>query len=127
MHINKLSLSVLQQGLAICKFESSAPIPEWINGGFYSVTKTSSELSIVCEESRIPKGVDAAKGWRAFKIEATLDLSLTGILESLLHPLAVAEISVFAISTHDTDYVLVRVEKFDEAMKVLKQFCDVKS
>lgn len=124
----KLSLSVLPRRLAICRLGKDDPIPGWLTKGgeFFSITRTLDELSIVCEESVVPAEVRAEKGWRAFKIEGPLDLSLTGILASLTSPLAAAEISVFAISTSDTDYLLVKSERLEEAIAALKKFVNVR-
>ena len=120
-----LTLSVLPEVLAICRLERDAVLPEWagadiVTGGFVSITRTSDELSIVCEESAVPSGVKADRGWRALKIKGPLDLSLTGVLASIAAPLAEAKINIFAIATFDTDYVLVKAVKLDHAIEVLR-------
>ena len=101
-------------------------IPAWALGGdFYSVTKTDEELSIVCDASAIPSDAEAnlktEKNWRALKVQGPLDFALTGILAKLTEPLATAKISIFAVSTFDTDYILVKSETLDRAVEVLKQ------
>lgn len=122
----KLSLSVLPQKLAVCRLGKGARIPAWAQGGgFFSITKTEDELSIVCAQERVPKKIKAEKEWRAFKVEGSLDFSLTGILASLANPLAKASISIFAISTFDTDYLLVKADKLQRAIKILSRFCNI--
>lgn len=122
-----LRLSVLPQTFAICRLEKTARIPEWALRGsqFSSITASSEEISIVCDESVVPPDVKSVKGWRAFKVEGELDLSMTGVVASLTAPLAEAGISVFTLSTYDTDYLLVKTEKFEDAVKVLSGFCEV--
>ena len=123
-----LSLSILAQHFAICRLGKNAQIPAWVSesSGFLSITRTEEELSIVCEEDAVPSDVKAEKGWRAFKVNGILDFSMTGVLASLLNPLSAAKISIFAISTYDTDYLLVKSEKLSEAIRVLGEFCKVK-
>ncbi len=122
-----LRLSVLPQTLAICKLERTAPIPEWAlrDSRFSSVTVSSEEISIVCEESAVPPDVKSVKGWRAFKVEGELDFSMTGVIASLTAPLAEAGISVFTLSTYNTDYLLVGTGRYEDAVRVLSAFCEV--
>ncbi len=87
--------------------------------GFFCVTQTADELSIVCEEARVPDGVRVEKDWVALKLEGPFPFSLTGVLSSFLQPLATAEIPIFAVATFDTDYVLMKREKLEEAIKAL--------
>ena len=115
-----LTLSVLPETLAICRLDRETAIPVWTTGKFVSITRTSDELSIVCDERAVPSGVKADRGWRALKIEGPLDLALTGVLASIAVPLAEAKINIFAISTFDTDYVLVKAEKLNRALGVLR-------
>ncbi len=121
-----LKLSVMPDRFAICRLDSSADMASLdIQGDFFSITKTKEELSIVCLESQAPSNVQAEKGWRGLKVEGPLDFSLTGILASLSQPLAKAKISIFAISTYDTDYILVKEDKLQNAIEVLETFCRV--
>ncbi len=115
-----LTLSVLPEPLAICRLEREASVPDWTTGGFVSITRTRDELSIVCDERAVPSGVKTDRGWRALKIEGPLDLALTGVLASIAVPLAEAQINIFAISTFDTDYVLVKADRVAEAIGVLR-------
>jgi hypothetical protein len=120
--VTELTLSILPGVFAICKFDRDARIPDWADsGGFVSITRTSDELSIVCPQVRVPEEINCEKGWRCIKVEGPLDLSLTGILSSLATPLADAGIGVFAISTYDTDYLLVQSESLERAARVLSQ------
>lgn len=97
---------------------ASAEAPK-VEGGFFSVTRTSAETSIVSIESAVPAGVPAERGMRALEVEGPLDFSLTGILAGLSATLAEAEVPIFAISTYDTDYLLIRDELLDLAIKAL--------
>ena len=104
-----LTIQVLDQRLAICRLAGDAAVPDWCpKGSFVSITRTPDELSLVCEEVLVPEELDAERNWRALKVKGPLDFSLTGILASLITPLAKAGIPVFAISTYDTDYILVK-------------------
>lgn len=115
-----LTLSILPGPLAICRLAPAEPIPAWaLLGGFFSVTRTADELSIVCPQERVPPQVQAERGWRALKVTGPLDFALTGILAGLSGVLAGAGISLFAISTYDTDYVLVKIEKLEGARAAL--------
>jgi hypothetical protein len=117
-----LTLSLLPDSYAICRLNRDAPIPEWAAArAFLSITRTGDELSVVCAEIDVPPGVKSDRGWRCLKVEGPLDLSLTGVLASLANPLAEARIGIFAISTFDTDYVLVKDKNLSRAVEVLVQ------
>lgn len=122
-----LTLSILSLPLAIVRLDPSSKIPAWSLEGrqFFSITKTIEELSIVCEEDHVPENVKVEKGWRGLKVEGPLDFGLTGILSSLAQPLAEAKISIFAISTFDTDYILIKKENLQKAIAVLETFCKI--
>ena len=116
----KLTLSVLEGNYAICKLSPGERTPDWAGRGeFWSVTRTREELSVVCAEANIPEAVNGDKGWRSLKVHGPLDFSLTGVIVSLARPLAEAGVSVFVISTYDTDYLLVKKEGLDRALAVL--------
>jgi len=115
-----LNLSLLPGTFAICRLGPEASIPDWaVSGKFSSITRTSDELSIVCAGVNVPEEVKADRGWCCFKVEGPLDLSLTGVLASLADPLAQARINIFALSTFDTDYLLVKEDKVSQAAEVL--------
>ena len=88
--------------------------------GFVSVTRTADELSVVCPGEAVPSSVRAEHGFRVLKIDGPLDFSLTGILAAVAGPLADAGISIFAVSTYDTDYVLVKAKDLNQAVAVLQ-------
>jgi hypothetical protein len=90
-------------------------------GDFYSITRTKKELSLVCSQEFVPVGVQCEKGWRCILVSGSLDFSLTGILASLTNSLAEAGISVFAISTFDTDYLLVKADNLKRAVLKLEE------
>ncbi len=115
-----MNLNLFEKTYVICRLPPDSPIPEWsMSSGFFSITRTIEEFSIVCEMGLVPEGVKAESGWRIFQVEGTLDFSLTGILASIANPLADAKVSIFAISTFDTDYVLVKQESLEKAREAL--------
>ena len=109
----------------MCRLASDARIPAWaLEGGFFCVVRTRDELSIVCDEDsckkdRMPDGALAERGWVALKLEGPFPFTMTGVLASFLQPLAEAQIPIFAISTFDTDYVLIKREKLEQAVVAL--------
>lgn len=128
MDKSEIVLSALAQRFAICRLPKDVEIPGWAtdSSAFNSVTRTSEEISIVCDEASVPADVKAVKGWRAFMVQGPLDLSMTGVIASLTSPLAAVGISVFTLSTYDTDYLLVKSESYEEAVKVLSGFCEIR-
>lgn len=118
--MHALTLSVLPGTFAICRFDADASIPSWVTTrDFVSITRTRDELSIVCAQRDVPAAIRCERDWRALKVDGTLDFALTGILASLAAPLADAGISIFAISTYDTDYLLVKEMNLPRAVQVL--------
>jgi len=108
--------------LAICKLPPSAPWPGWLpQTGFVSVTRATDELSIVCPVDCLPTGQEADRDWQAMEIEGPLDLSLVGILATLAGQLAAANLCVFVISTHDTDYILFKQDSRDRVLETLNR------
>ena len=106
---------------SILKLASDAKIPEWaLQSDFFSISKSSEELSIVCQEKLVPININANKSWSLIKVIGPLDFSLTGILNLITQPLAEEKISIFAISTFDTDYLLVKQDRSEKAVAVLK-------
>lgn len=118
----QLKLTLLKDRLAICRLMPGEAIPEWASsdGGFYSVTRTADELSIVCAENAVPPGIRCERGWRIFAIEGPFDFAATGVVVSAATPLARAGVPIFAISTFDTDYVLVKQEHAENAVRTLE-------
>jgi uncharacterized protein len=115
-----LDLTLLPDALAVCRLPAGAEAPAWLDGEvFASVTRTPEETSVVCRAEVVPPDVRVETGWRALRVAGPLDFALTGVLLSLLEPLAVAGVSVFALSTFDTDVLLVREAALDDALAAL--------
>jgi uncharacterized protein len=123
-----LTLLTLKDSFAVCRLSPESEVPLWLlKEPFFCATRTADELSILLSETALAKqntethSWKVEGGWRALKVLGPLDFSLTGILSSLAAPLAVAGISIFALSTYDTDYVLVRSETLQAACAVLSK------
>lgn len=116
-----LLLKILPARLAICRLPTDALLPDWLAGGpLWAAAHTAEELSLVCEAASVPAGVRSEGPWSALKVDGPLDFALTGILASLAGPLASAGVSLFALSTFDTDYILVREERLADAVAALE-------
>jgi hypothetical protein len=116
----RLELNLLPERFAISRLAPTAPLPAWATqGAFYSVTRTCDELSIVAEEFRVPAGTQSQTGWRVLKVHGPFLLSEVGVMASLTAPLADARISLFVVSTFDTDYLLVTQEQLASAVVAL--------
>jgi hypothetical protein len=121
-----LSLTLLVQPgeLAVVRQPPDAHVPPWaftaVPGTIWSMTRTDEELSLVRAAEAVPSDARAERGWRALRIAGTIDFALTGVLASVLAPLGEAAISIFAVSTYDTDYVLVREHALSAAVDVLR-------
>ena len=116
-----VTLDVLPGRLAVCRLASDAPLAPWMGEGpLTSVTRTDAELSVVCAEAAVPEGVRAEAGWRALRVRGPLAFELTGVLAALAAPLAEAGIPIFALSTFDTDVLLVEAERLAEAVGALR-------
>ncbi|MEK6266864.1 MAG: ACT domain-containing protein [Clostridium sp.] len=115
-----LTMKLLTERFGVCRLDKTELIPEWAkNSSFYSITKTLDELSIVCSQDNIPSNIKCERNWRTLKIEGPLDFSLIGILSSISTLLAQNGISIFAISTYDTDYILVKDKDIVNTINVL--------
>jgi hypothetical protein len=115
-----LVLTTTPETLTICRLAPGAELPAWAMAGpFCSITITPDELSIVVEKECVPAGIRAEGTWRALKIAGPIPLSAVGILASVAEPLARARINLFAISTFDTDYVLVASDRLEDARLAL--------
>lgn len=118
---HSLTLLVHDEVLAIARLDATSAIPPWAwSHPIAAVARTPAELSIVCSASAVPPDVRAQVPWRALEVAGPLDFGLTGVLHALSAPLAAAGISVFAVSTYDTDYVLVRAADLDRASAALR-------
>ena len=118
--LQALTLTILVETFVVSKLDKGAPIPNWASsGGWWSVTRTDDELSVVCSEALVPADVISNRGWKCLRVSGPLDFALTGVLASLLKPLAEPRISVFSVSTFDTDYLLVKTESLAAAARLL--------
>jgi hypothetical protein len=117
-----LHLILLSDTFAICRLAPDAAIPPWATAGsLFSITRTNDELSVVCLQALVPEKVQSERGWRCLRVAGAMDFSQVGILASLVGPLAESSISVFAISTFDTDYLLVKQADLEKATTALRQ------
>ena len=121
----QLNLTVLPEELSVVRYAVEAIVPKWIfqSGSFWNIMKICDELSVVCETSKIPTDetyVKIESGFRAIKVEGPLDFALTGILSELIRPLAAHEISIFALSTYDTDYILVKDVTLERTVELFR-------
>ncbi len=118
---NELHLSLLDGHVSVCRLDPTSEIPDWaITGGFFSITRTDDELSIVCAEGSVPEDIRHEGGWRVLKLKGPFEFSEVGVLASVVGPLAEAGVSVFAVSTYDTDFVLVKEEQLEAAAAALR-------
>ena len=111
-----LELRLLPAVFAVCRLDPVAPVPD----GFWSVTRTDDELSVICVEDAVPEGAVVQRGWRALQVVGPLDFALTGVAAALTAPLAEAQVSVLPIATYDTDYLFVRDETLSRAVAALE-------
>ncbi len=115
-----LLLNLLPGRYSVCRLAADAEIPAWVQyGDFFSITRTAAELSLVCGEAVVPAGIRCEPGWRALRLEGPFAFDQIGILTAVLAPLARAGVSVFALSTFDTDYVLVKEHLLERARSAL--------
>ena len=111
-------LKKLEFDLTVCKLRSEKDLD--LSKSFYFIGRTNDELSLVCRTEDTPAAVTAREdGWKGFYILGPLDFSLVGILAKIAGILAEAGISIFAVSTYNTDYILIKADQFDRAVTVL--------
>jgi hypothetical protein len=115
-----MRLTLLPPRFAVCRLPASAAIPSWPSGAFVSISRTAEELSIVCEEASVPADALAERGWRCLKLEGPIPFATIGVAAALTKALADARISVFFVSTYDTDYVLVPAASLEPALAALR-------
>jgi hypothetical protein len=117
----RFKLRVMPGFFAIVRLAADTPLPSWATAGdFFSVTRTSEELSVVCRANQVPSSLAAETEWRALKVQGPFALSEIGVLAALAAPLADAKVSLFAVSTFDTDYLLVSDKKLSAATTALR-------
>ena len=120
MNAQNIRLKRLPWALTVCKAASTADID--LNAGFYFIGRTDEELSLVCRTEDAPDNATARDdGWRGFRVQGTLDFGLVGILAGLSTVLAESGVGIFAVSTYDTDYILVKAEDWDRAAEALSR------
>jgi len=112
-------LELLPATFAIFRLGAAAQVPEWATGEFVSITRTPDELSIVCPQGNAAEGTQHEPGWRCLRVAGPLDFSMVGVIASLTGALAAASISVFVVSTFDTDYLLVKEGDLKAAVESL--------
>ena len=116
-----LTLQLIPGEFAVCRLPSTEPVPAWAGSAvFSSVTRTADELSIICPAAPVPAGIKAERGWRLLKVAGPLDFGAVGILAAVTAPLASAGISLLSLGTFDTDYVLVKADRLDDALRSLE-------
>lgn len=116
-----LALQLVAGELAVCRLSPDAPVPAWAGSGdFSTVTRTADELSIICPAAQVPAGVKHEAGWRLLKFQGPFDFGAVGVLASVTAPLAAARVSLLAVATFDTDYVLIKASQLDPALTALR-------
>jgi len=121
-HRHELKYRWLTTPYAIIRLAPDAPIPDWATKGeFTSITRTADELSIVCPVGNLPADVSSTHRWICLKLEGPFPFSMTGVLLSFIEPLSNDHVPIFAISTYDTDYVLIEEEHVGHAMEALRE------
>lgn len=121
---HRLKFRQLLGTYAIVRLAPDAPIPNWATkGDFTSITRTADELSIVCPAVNLPRDIDAGPRWMCLKLEGPFPFFETGVLLSFIEPLSTNSVPVFAISTYDTDYVLVQEEYMGRVRDLLGEAC----
>lgn len=117
-----LHLVELPDTLAVCRISLDSELEMWfLSEPFFVMLRGDDTLTIVCSQERVPQEVQQERGWRALKIEGSFDFAETGILESVLKPLAEAGLGIFAVSSFETDYVLVKERDFEVARRLLEE------
>lgn len=118
----RMNLLILDGIFGICKIDANAPIPAWATtNDFLSITRTAQELSVVCRQNVVPEGIVCERGWRCLRVAGAIPFAAVGVLCSLITPLAESGISVFAVSTFDTDYLMVKENRLQTAIVVLQK------
>lgn len=121
MSAQNLKFRQLAGSYAIVQFAAEAIVPEWATKGeFTSITRTPAELSVVCPTDNLPAYVHSPHRWICLKLEGPFPFSQTGVLLSFIEPLSSNHVPIFAISTYDTDYVLIQ-EGFEWALDLLQR------
>ncbi|MEE1658188.1 ACT domain-containing protein [Microvirga sp. CF3062] len=115
-----LTLSLLADPYAVCRFPTGTPVRSPEPGGFSLLVQAVEETTLVCPLHQVPSEAETDAGWRCLRIAQSFDFGVPGILSSVLEPLARAGIGIFATSTFSTDYVLVKEQDADRAVEALR-------
>lgn len=128
MTSRSLTLETLPGLYAVCRLDAAAELPPWAlvpakarPGGLVSITRSEAELSVVCPQSQVPSSARAERDWRCLRVIGPLGFGMTGILASLASPLASTGVSIFVVSTYDTDYLLVQQRDENRARHALER------
>jgi uncharacterized protein len=117
-----LTLTLLADEYSVVQYPPGTLLTPPRDAALWNITVTADEVSLVCATTQVPSGAQQqADGWRGFRFEGPFDFALTGILASVAVPLAAADIGIFALSTYNTDYVLVKAAQLDAAVTTLRQ------
>ncbi|NNE36464.1 MAG: ACT domain-containing protein [Rhodothermales bacterium] len=115
-----LKLDLVEGEYAIVRLSPDSTLPDWASGHLVSVTWTPTQCSVICEASVVPESEEADRNWRCLKVHGNLGFSAVGTVDSIAQPLRAARISIFVVSTFDTDYIFVHSNHFNEACRVLR-------
>ena len=122
MNTQPIKLIISDLPLAVCRLGGADPIPRWaVQGAFFSITRTAEELSVVCPENLVPVDVQAERGWRCCGLRRSSTSQSSVSWRTLTAPLAEGRISVFAFSTYNTDYLLVKEHDLGRAIEKLRE------
>lgn len=117
-----MKLKILDGSFAVCRTDDNGTLPLWaVRGEVFCVSKVEGELSVVCLEEYVPESILCEKDYCMIKIDEKLDFSLIGVLEGICAVMKIADISIMAISTYDTDYIMVKNGNRDKAVEYLKK------
>ncbi|MDQ0320828.1 hypothetical protein QO002_002966 [Pararhizobium capsulatum DSM 1112] len=117
----KLLIRLVDAEYAITRLTIGSQLPDWLPGaGFWAVSSSREEMTLVCRAARIPSSVQSSLGWRCLRIEQHFAFDVPGVLESVLTPLAAAGVGIFANSTFSTDYIFISGSSLDTAVEALK-------
>jgi hypothetical protein len=120
MERHALTVELVAGRYAVVRLDAGERLPDWAGGGpFVSITRTDAELSVVCPQEAVPAGAQAERGWRCLRVAGPLGFGMTGILASLAGPLASSGVSIFVVSTYDTDYLLLQERDLDRGVDAL--------
>jgi hypothetical protein len=120
MERHALALEVVAGTYAVVRLDPGERLPDWAGGApFVSITRTDAELSVVCPQEAVPPGARAERGWRCLRVAGPLGFGVTGILASLAGPLASSGVSIFVVSTYDTDYLMLQERDLERGIDAL--------